>query len=115
MTEVISRAVYKNVKTKDRLHMNAWLTAYALAAYNDGCLDAALGEILALRDEFGMSNDDIATFMQKRDSTIASINERLITREELLKGLREEEGLKIKTDFEPKDIREVPDINDIDV
>ena len=115
MNDVISRTTYKHVKTKDRLHMNAWLTVYALAAYNDGCLDAALGEILALRDEFGMSNDDIAKFMQKRDTTIASINERLITREELLEGLRKEEGLQIKTDFEPKDVREVPDINDIEI
>ena len=108
MKEIISSATYKTVKKRHRIAMNEWLTDYALACYNDGCLDAALAEILALRDEFDMENDDIARFMKKRDTTISAINQRLITRDELLEGLRNEEGLKIKTDFEPKDVRAVP-------
>lgn len=108
MKEIISHATYKAVKKRHRIAMNEWLTEYALAVYNDGCLDAALAEILALRDEFNMANDDIARFMKKRDTTVSAINQRLITREELLDGLRSEEGLRIKTDFEPKDIRSVP-------
>ena len=111
--EVISRATYKRVKRYDRLMMDLWLSKYALAVYNDACRDAAVAEITALRDEFDMENDDIARFMKRRDEIIAAINERLVSVNEAIDTLRKEDVLQIKTDFEPEEVREVP--NEIDV
>jgi len=100
MREVISRATYKRLKGFDRQHLNEWLQAFALEIYNDGCKDAAAAEITALRDEFGFGTSRIARFMKKRDGVIAAINEREFTALEVLKAMVEEEGLKIKADFD---------------
>ena len=99
--EIINRETYKRIKKYNRLELNQWLTAFGTTIYNDGCRDAAAAEILSLRDEFGYGTQRIARFMKKRDDTIDSINKRLVTVEEILNGLREE-GLRIKTDFEPE-------------
>ncbi len=96
--EIINRETYKRIKRYNREQLNEWLTEFGLIMYNDGCRDAACGEILSLRDEFGFGTSRIARFMQKRDNTIDSINKRMITVEEIINGLRSE-GLKIKTDF----------------
>ena len=97
--DVIDRATHKRIKKYDRIEHNAWLQKFALWYYNDGCRDAAAAEILALRDEFGFGTARIARFMAKRDNTISAINQRLISTQEIIDGLRAE-GLRIQTDFE---------------
>ena len=99
MADIISRDTYRRLKKYNREELNTWIHKFGLVIYNNGCRDAAAAEILALRDEFGFGTSRIARFMAKRDNTITAINERYITVEEILEGLREE-GLKIKTDFE---------------
>ena len=106
--EIINRATYKRVKKYNREDMNLWFHQFGTELYNEGCRDSAVAEILALRDEFGFDTEQIAQFMQKRDNTIDSINKKLITVQEILDGLREE-GLSIKTDFEP----EVPETHGV--
>lgn len=49
--EVISRAVYKKVKNYNREDMDLWLNAFGREMYNDGCRDAAMAEMTALKDE----------------------------------------------------------------
>ena len=102
--EIINRETYKRLKKYNREEMNAWIHAFGTEIYNNGCRDAAVAEVLALRDEFNFGTQRIARFMVKRDNTIDSINKRLITIEEIIVGLREE-GLRIKTDFEVNDVQ----------
>lgn len=101
MREVIDRFTYKRIKGYNREQLNEWLTRFGTEIYNDGCRDAAVAEMLALRDEFGFGTQRIERFMEKRDNTIDCINRRLISVPEIIDGLRGE-GLKIKTDFEPE-------------
>lgn len=99
MREVISRATYKRLKGYDRQKFNDWLQAFALEIYNDACRDTAAAEITALRDEFGYGTSRVARFMAKRDSVVTAINERQFTALTVLQTMVEEEGLKIKADF----------------
>jgi hypothetical protein len=110
MREVISRATYKRLKGMDRQELNGWLNAFGQEMYNIGCKDAAVAEITSLRDEFSYGTQRIARFMRRRDEIIRAINNREFTIDEAIMVLREE-GLRIKTDFEP----EVKDANEIDV
>ena len=100
MREVINRATYKRLKGYDRQKLNDWLQAFALEIYNDACKDSAAAEITALRDEFNFGTSRIARFMAKRDSVITAINEREFTALTVLKTMVEEEGLKIKANFD---------------
>ena len=100
MREVINRATYKRIKGYDRKQLNEWLTLFGQELYNNGCRDAAVGEITALRDEFSYGTQRIARFMQRRDEIIRAINNREFTVEEAIETLRQE-GLKIKADFMP--------------
>ena len=111
--EVISRAIYKEVKNRKRIDMNFWLNMFAVASYNDACRDAAIAEITSLRDEFGMETEDIARFMVKRDKVIQAINKKEFTPEQAVEVLRKEEGLRITTDFEPI-VRAVPTWEEVD-
>lgn len=113
MKEIISRNTYKVVKRMNRTDMDTWLSRYALAVYNDACRDAAVAEITALRDEFGYGTSRIARFMKRRDEIIAAINERLVSVDEAIDVLRREDNLRIRTDFHPEEVREVP--NEVDV
>ena len=108
--EVISRATYKKVKGYNRIWMDVWLSKFALEVYNDACLDAAVAEITALRDEFGFGTHRIAKFMKKRDAVIQAINRKEFTVETALEVLNKEDGLSIRTDFNP----EVPEIKEVD-
>ena len=110
--EVISRATYKKVKGYNRQEMNLWLNKFGLELYNDGCRDAAMAEMTALKDEFDFDTEKIARFMKKRDDVIRAINERELDVQMILDGLREE-GLRITTDFEPE-VRQVKDVKEYD-
>ena len=110
MREVISRACYKKVKGYNRIWMDVWLSKFALEVYNDACLDAAVAEITALRDEFGFGTHRIAKFMKRRDEIIQAINRKEFTVNEALEVLNKEDGLSIKTDFDP----EIPEIKEVD-
>ena len=110
MREIISRATYKRIKGYDRNQLNTWLNAFGQEMYNQGCRDAAIGEITALRDEFSYGTQRIARFMKRRDEIIRAINTREFTVEEAIETLRQE-GLKIKADFMP----DVGDGNEIEV
>lgn len=81
--ELISRATYKTVKNMNREQMNEW----AKALYNDAMRDCEAASMLALKDEFGFSTKRLARFMDRRNSTIISINKRLITAEEIILGM----------------------------
>jgi len=111
--DVISRAIYKEVKKRDRIDMNFWLNLFAVASYNDACRDCAIAEITALRDEFNFGTERIARFMRKRDAVIQAINKREVTPEQAVEVLRREEGLRITTDFEPI-VRAVPTWEEVD-
>ena len=107
--EIISRSCYKKVKKYDRILMDLWLSKFALEVYNDACLDAAVAEITALRDEFNFGTHRIAKFMKKRDAVIQAINRKEITVDMALEVLNKEEGLSIRTDFDP----EIPEIKEV--
>jgi len=111
--DIISRAIYKEVKNRNRIDMNFWLNMFAVASYNDACRDAAIAEITALRDEFGFGTERIARFMVKRDAVIQGINKKEFTPEQAVEVLRREEGLRITTDFEPL-VRAVPSWEEVD-
>jgi len=110
MREVINRATYKRIKGYDRQDLNTWLNGFGCELYNDGCRDAAVAEITALRDEFGFGTSRIARFMKRRDEIIRAINQREFTVEEAITTLNAE-GLRIRADFMP----EVRDGNAIDI
>ena len=92
--ELISRATYKTVKKMDREEMNNW----ARELYNDAMRDCEAASMLALKDEFGFSTKRLARFMDRRNSTIISINKRLITAEEIILGMIDEGVVIVEAD-----------------
>lgn len=92
--ELISRATYKTVKNMNREQMNEW----AKALYNDAMRDCEAASMLALKDEFGFSTKRLARFMDRRNSTIISINKRLITAEEIILGMISEGVVIVEAD-----------------
>lgn len=111
--EIISRDCYKKIKGYNRQMLNVWLSMFGCEIYNDGCRDAAVAEIMALRDEFGFGTQRIARFMKKRDGVIQAINAKEFTIVEAIEQMQKE-GLSIRTDFIP-DVRKVKEVDKSEV
>ena len=111
--EVISRATYKKVKRYDRFKMNIWLHKFGTELYNNGCLDSTCAMITALHDILDLSTEQIGEIIAKKDGIIRAINEKEISVQDILDGLREE-GLTIHTDFEPN-VPEVEEVTEDDI
>ena len=97
--EIISRATWRRLKTKNREDFNAFLQDFGCEIYNDGCRDTAVGTVTALRDEFGFGTQRIARAIKKQDAVIAAINLKEFSAADAVNELRKE-GLHIKADFE---------------
>ena len=88
--ELISRATYKTIKSMNREEVNE----FAKRIYLDALKDAAAAELTSLKDEFGFGTKRLAQFFDKRERIIDAINERELTADEILDGLRKK-GIKI--------------------
>lgn len=87
---MISRDVYRKLKSKSREEMTAWLIWYSAESYNEGIRDNTIAIFRRLIDEFGFTNEMIQKLQQGKDSDINCINERYISANEIADGLANE-------------------------
>lgn len=92
--ELISQATYKTVKNFNREEMNDW----AAMLYNDALRDCEAASMQALKDEFGFGTKRLAKFMDRRNNTIVCINKRLVSADEIIRGLIEEGVVIVESD-----------------
>ena len=87
---MISRDTYRHVKGLSREQMSKYLNQFYVSAYFEGIEDDDASIFRRLIDDFGFSDDDIARLRKGKEEDIESINQKYITAEEIINGLKAE-------------------------
>ena len=93
---MITREVHRDLKKKSREELTAWLIWYGAEHYNEGVRDNTIAIFRRLIDDFGFTNEMIQELQQGKDADITAINERYVTRQEMIDGLADEGFTSVK-------------------
>ena len=78
---------YRKLKSKSKKQMDEWLTQFGFANYTGGIKDCEATIYRRLIDDFGFTDEMIATLKKNKGKDIGLINERYITADEMIDGL----------------------------